>query len=328
MSERAATSIEQHIFQQLAAWLGAGQRSWLCTIVGVTGASPRPVGSLLACSADGGTVGSLSGGCVEEDLLERLRQGALAINLPQFIEYGVTPEQNERLGLPCGGRLEILVEGWSPEPLLVAQVNYLVELLQLRRMVRREMDLGSGQWRLQEVDEIAPLSRSDGRLSQCYGPRFQLLLVGAGETARSLALMAQMLDYRVLVCDPRRTLIDQWTGPDVELLCCMPDDAVRDYCRDDNRSIVVTLTHDPRIDDMALMEALRHDLFYVGALGSARTSAQRRERLRLLDLSDAEIAPLHAPVGLDIGSKRPPEIAIAILAELTALRARATLTQR
>jgi xanthine dehydrogenase accessory factor len=124
----------------------------------------------------------------------------------------------------------------------------------------------------------------------------------------------------VLVCDPRPAAIAQWRLDGVELLQCMPDDAVREYCRDDKHSIVIALTHDPRIDDMALMEALRYELFYVGALGSRRTSAQRRARLLQLDIDTQQLKRLHAPVGLAIGSKRPAEIAIAILAELTQLR--------
>jgi xanthine dehydrogenase accessory factor len=315
-------SLDQQVFHQVARWLDDGRSCWLCTVVATIGAAPRPVGSLLACNRDGAVVGSLSGGCVEDDLLEKLRSGELAITHPLIVEYGVTPEQNERLGLPCGGRLQVLVEHWHPDVLL--PLRQLIQLLDQRRIARRYLDLDNSTWRVEEAAEFAALALADKTLQQSYGPRFQLLLVGAGEIARCLAAMARMLDYRVLVCDPRPQLIAQWSDLDghaeVELLRCMPDDAVRDYCGDDPHSIVITLTHDPRIDDMALMEALQRNLFYVGALGSERTSAKRRERLQQLDLSPAQIAKLHAPVGLNIGSKRPPEIAIAILAELTALR--------
>lgn len=266
-------------------------------------------------------MGSLSGGCVEDDLLEKLRSGEMTIERPQIVEYGVTAEQNERLGLPCGGRLQVLVERWLPDADLRAALQQLSALLAQRRIAQRELDLNTGAWRILESADFVPLAYSTTVLKQCYGPRFQLLLIGAGEVARCLAAMAQMLDYRVLVCDPRADLIAQWTLPSVELLQCMPDDAVREHCLNDARSIVITLTHDPRIDDMALMEALQHDLFYVGALGSERTSQKRRERLLQLDINPTQIARLHAPVGLAIGSKRPPEIAIAILAELTQLRA-------
>lgn len=312
-------SLDQQVFQQLSRWLAAGETCWLCTILATFGAAPRPVGSLLACTREQ-LVGSLSGGCVEDDLLEKLRSGALNIQRPQILEYGVTAEQNERLGLPCGGRLQVLVERWLPTPDMCAELQRLSTLLAQRRIAQRELDVHSGNWRIDERAEFMPLQYSADALVQCYGPQFQLLLIGAGEIARCLAAMAQMLDYRVLVCDPRADLIAQWTLPGVELLQCMPDDAVREYCGNDARSIVITLTHDPRIDDMALMEALQHDLFYIGALGSERTSHKRRERLLQLDISPEQLARLHAPVGLSIGSKRPPEIAIAILAELTQLR--------
>lgn len=313
-------SIDQPVFQQVQRWLNADTACWLCTVVATIGAAPRPIGSLLAYSEHGDLAGSLSGGCVEDDLLAKLHSGELKIDKPQVLEYGVSAEENERLGLPCGGRLHVLVEHWPPTRSVRAQVEQLHALLQQRRVALRHLDLITGLWRIEEAQKFAPLELTSTVLTQFYGPRFQLLLIGSGEVARSLAAMAQMLDYRVIVCDPRRHMIEQWSLDDVELMNCMPDDAVREHCRDDAHSIVITLTHDPRIDDMALMEALQHDLFYVGALGSERTSAARRQRLQQLDLSEAQIAKLHAPVGLKIGSKRPPEIAIAILAELTQLR--------
>lgn len=309
------------VFRQLAAWRASGIDAWLATVAATLGAAPRPVGSLFACNAAGDRVGSLSGGCIEEELMAQLANGVLAPAQPMQLEYGVTPEQNERLGLPCGGRLRILVEPWPARR--IDALPLLIEQLAQRRVVERRLDLASGAWEIATPPRFAPLSIDATALRHCYGPRFQLLLIGAGEIARALAVVAQMLDYRVVVCDPRERMAQSWSLEGVEVRCALPDDVVLELCRDDHYSAVITLTHDPRIDDMALMEALRLDLFYVGALGSTRTSAKRRERLRQLDLDDAEIGRLHAPVGLDIGSKRPAEIAIAILAELTALRAAA-----
>lgn len=314
-------SIDQQVFQQVRRWLKADTSCWLCTVAATIGAAPRPIGSLLAYSEHGELAGSLSGGCVEDDLLAKLKNGELKIDKPQVLEYGVTAEENERLGLPCGGRLHVLVEHWSASDAIRAQVEQLHSLLQQRKVALRRLDLTTGLWRIEEAKSFSTLELTETTLTQFYGPRFQLLLIGAGEVARSLAAMAQMLDYRVLVCDPRKHMIEQWNLDGIELINGMPDDVVREHCNDDAHSIVITLTHDPRIDDMALMEALQHDLFYVGALGSERTSASRRKRLQQLDLTEAQIAKLHAPVGLKIGSKRPPEIAIAILAELTQLRA-------
>lgn len=313
-------SIDQQVFHQAQNWLNTNISCWLCTVVATVGAAPRPIGSLLAYSEHGELAGSLSGGCVEDDLLAKLHNGELKIDKPQLLEYGVTAEENERLGLPCGGRLHVLVEHWPANAAVRAQTEKLHTLLQQRKVAARYLDLMTGLWRIEEAKNFSALELTATTLTQFYGPRFQLLLIGAGEVARSLAAMAQTLDYRVLVCDPRKHMIEQWNLDGVELINRMPDDAVREHCNDDAHSIVITLTHDPRIDDMALMEALQHDLFYIGALGSERTSTARRKRLRQLDLSEEQIAKLHAPVGLKIGSKRPPEIAIAILAELTQLR--------
>jgi xanthine dehydrogenase accessory factor len=310
-------TIDQQVLRQLQQWLRSGQSCWLCTIVGTSGSSPRPVGSLLACNPEGKVVGSLSGGCVEDDLLERLARCELGQFGPEPVEYGVTAEENERLGLPCGGRLKVLVEraGASQLP----AIDAIVECLDRRGCCQRELDLQSGETRVTPADYFQPLDYGSKTLRQSFGPRYLLLLVGAGQLARSLAQMAMMLDYRVLVCDPRPAMIEDWNLPGVELIRGMPDDVVRAQVVD-KFSMVITLTHDPRIDDMALMEALTSPACYVGALGSVRTSAKRRERLPQLGLTQEQIDRLHAPVGLGIGSKTPPEIAIAILAELTSLR--------
>ena len=310
-------TIDQQVLRQLQQWLRGGQACWLCTIVNTLGSAPRPVGSLLACNEDGQVVGSLSGGCVEDDLLERLSRHEMARTGPELVEYGVTAEENERLGLPCGGRLEVLVERAGARQL--PALDTIIDCLDRRGCCRRELDLESGEMRVTPTDHFQPLVCAGGMLGQSFGPRYLLVLVGAGQLARSLAQLAMMLDYRVLVCDPRPAMIADWNLSGVELVQGMPDDVVRERVAD-RFSLVITLTHDPRIDDMALMEALASPAGYVGALGSVRTSAKRRKRLPQLGLSQQQIDRLHAPVGLSIGSKTPPEIAIAIFAELTSLR--------
>ncbi|MCB1619083.1 MAG: XdhC family protein, partial [Pseudomonadales bacterium] len=172
-----------------------------------------------------------------------------------------------------------------------------------------------------QPQHYSPTRLAQQRLTQVFGPRYRLLLVGAGQIARYLAEMALALDFEVILTDPRPELLAAWNGPPITLAGGMPDDAVRHWA-DGANSAVVTLTHDPRIDDMALMEALNSSAFYVGALGSLRTSAQRRERLEQLDLPKSAIARLDAPIGLPIQSKTPPEIAISILAKLIQVRAR------
>lgn len=310
-------SQDQTILQHLSDWCGAGLSPWLCIITACTGSSPRPVGSMLACLDDGRQAGSISGGCVEEDLLERLRAGEFDATGPRLLEYGLSAEENERLGLPCGGRITVLLQrlgapdrGW---------IDTALAALQRRACTLRRLSLADGVSTVQEVPGFLPLSLDSGALQQCFGPRMRMLLVGAGQLAHNLAELALAMDYEVLVTDPRGDVLAQWEGPDVPLLQGMPDDVLREQASD-RHSVIITLTHDPRIDDMALMEALETEAWYVGALGSVRTTRKRLERLRDIGLGEAQLARLHAPVGLPIGSRTPIEIAVAIMAELTQLR--------
>ena len=316
-------AVDLEVLKAVQRWLQAGQSGWLCTVVQTFGSSPRPVGSLLACHTDGTVVGSLSGGCVEDDLLDKLRDGQLALDAPMLMKYGLAPEDTERLGLPCGGHLHVAIEPVRPNAESLAQFDTICAALEARRSITRVVDLDSGAMEVRASDAFAPLvlREEDGAttLEHTYGPRHQLFVVGAGMVAYYLAQMAQALDFQVTICDPREHLLTQWAVAGTRTLAMMPDDAVRAH-GNDARTAIVTVTHDPRIDDMGLMEALKTDAFYVGAMGSERTSASRRLRLAALDLSAEEIARLRAPVGLPIGSKTPPEIAIAILAEITAVQ--------
>jgi xanthine dehydrogenase accessory factor len=314
-------TLDHQVIQACRHWLDSGTQTWLCTIVRTVGSSPRPVGSLLAFAADGTQVGSLSGGCVEDDLLQRVRAGEFSDALPCVVEYGLVAEDNERLGLPCGGRLEVLVEHVGAGGLTSENIAALLAALEERRCVVRHLDLDTATSSLATVEAFLPLTFDGLRLSHCLGPQMRMLLVGAGQLAQSLSELALAMDYEVLVTDPRPEVLAQWAGPEVRLLGGMPDDVVRDNAGD-SHSMIITLTHDPRIDDMALMEALTTQAWYVGALGSKRTTQKRLRRLRELELSEAQVGRLYAPVGLDIGSKTPMEIAVSIMAQLTQLRHR------
>ena len=310
-------SQDKDVLEHCLHWLAAGESPWLCVIVGAVGSSPRPVGSMLACLPDGRQAGSLSGGCVEEDLIAKLAVKSAA--LPELLEYGVSAEENERLGLPCGGRLTVLVQQLGQQDL--SWLGSVLEALASRHCLLRELDLDSGAQQLMQAERFQALSLDGRLLRQWFGPRLRMLLVGAGQLAHSLAELALAMDYEVVITDPRRDVLAQWEGPNVPLVDGMPDDAVRDWAADRN-SLVITLTHDPRIDDMALMEALESEAWYIGALGSQRTTEKRLQRLAQLGLAPDQIERLHAPVGLDIGSKTPIEIAVAIMAQLTQLRRR------
>ncbi len=320
---------DHQVLSSLRDWVRAGETAWLCTVVKTWGSSPRPVGSLLACSASGKVKGSLSGGCIEEDLLEKLSRSELATAKPEVLIYGQTAEESERLGLPCGGQLHVVIEPFVDQRAL-AQLDHIVERLDARECTERSVDIANGAMtvedkaRFSHLKFIGSFDNTDQPghkfMVQTYGPRYQLFLIGSGQVSACLAEIAQALDYQVIVCDPREEMLEQWTVEGVQLVSDMPDDAVRKYATD-KFSAIIALTHDPRIDDMGLMQALATDAFFVGAMGSTRTSAKRRERLLQLDLTQAQIDRLHAPVGLPLGSKTPAEIAIAILAQLTALRA-------
>lgn len=319
---------DREVLSQLTRWIEAGEPCWLCTVARTWGSSPRPVGSLLSCNASGQIAGSLSGGCIEDDLLEKLQAGELARDKPHLHIYGETAEEADRFNLPCGGQLQVVIEPFTNQNQL-PQLQHMLARLAERECVERRVDLATGEMTVEDRERYRNLeftgdftnTETPGEkfLIQTHGPRYQLFLIGAGNVSMYLAELAQKLDYHVVVCDPREELIAQWPVEGVQLINAMPDDAVKAHA--DPFSAIIALTHDPRIDDMGLMEALKTDAFFIGAMGSTRTSAKRRERLLQLDLSEQEIARLHAPVGLPIGSKTPAEIAISILAQLTALRA-------
>jgi xanthine dehydrogenase accessory factor len=315
-------SMDQQVIIQLGQWLEAGKQCWLCTIISTFGSSPRPIGSLLACNEDGQYCGSLSGGCVEDDLREDILNGKLAKDKPERITYGVAVEDVLKLGLPCGGQLEVVIEPLNQEQTAIYQE--LAQAVANRVLITRVVDLKTGKMHLQDSSRNTALTITDNIMHHTYGSSFQLLLIGAVQVAYYLSEMAQGLDYEVAVCDPRPELIESFPKQDIELANAMPDDWLRSKSID-QQTAIVALCHDPRIDDMALMQALEMDAFYIGAMGSAKTTEKRKERLQMLDIPAEQINKLHAPVGLDIGSKTPPEIAIAILAELTQLRAKLRL---
>lgn len=309
-------SLDLEVLKTAAGWLDAGHRCELVTVIKTWGSSPRPIGAMLAVRGDGRVVGSVSGGCIEDDLIENVRaRGIAADALPQVVSYGISADDAHRFGLPCGGTIELAIE-----PLHAGSgIDQLLARLASGELIERRLHLGSGAVAMAPAAPGATLRFENDTLHTVHGPRWRLFIIGAGPLSRFLAQVASAMDYRVLVCDPREEYRADWNLPGVELVHAMPDDLVLES-RLDARSAVVALTHDPKLDDLALMEALKSDAFYVGAIGSRLNNAKRRERLKLFDLNDAELDRLHGPIGLYIGSKTPSEIAIAILAEMTAAK--------
>ena len=308
-------SVDLEVVKTALRWFGAGRSVTLGTIVHTWGSGPRPVGAMVAVRDDGQVVGSVSGGCVEDDLIEKVREKSGAVRRPETIIYGVTKEQADRFRLPCGGTLELVLEPVNAD----SKLAELLASIERHELIARFLDMETGRARL-EPGRWSDAVEFDGRvLKTVHGPRWRLLIIGAGQVSRYLATMAHALDYHVVVCDPREEYDEGWDVPGVPINRSMPDDVVLELNLDAHCA-VVALTHDPKLDDLALLEALKSPAFYIGALGSRKNNEARRGRLAEFDLSAEEIARLHGPVGLKIGSKTPPEIAVAVLAEMTAVR--------
>lgn len=297
-------------------WQSQGHRVVMGTLVRTWGSAPRPPGSLMVIRDDGQVAGSVSGGCIEDDLIRRVAGGELALRLPETTTYGQTAEEVRRFGLPCGGSVQVVLEPLSAQ----SQLRELLVFIEQHQRVERRLDMATGLVRMRSATEGDQLKFDGQSLTTVHGPRLRLLIIGGGQLSRCLASMAVMLDYQVTVCEPRVQYHEGWDNmAGVTLSSQMPDDLVLAMRLDPN-SAVVALTHDPKLDDLALMEALRTPAFYVGALGSRHNNAQRRKRLLDFGVSEEEARQLHGPVGLNMGALTPPEIALSIVAEMTALR--------
>jgi xanthine dehydrogenase accessory factor len=315
-------SVDLEVLKRCVEWLDAGRRVLLVTVVRTWGSSPRPPGATLAVRDDGLLEGSVSGGCIEDDLVGRVRADGLGAARCEVVTYGVSADEARRFGLPCGGTIRLVMEPLSQ----ASGIRELLARVGAGRLVRRRLDLATGETTLSDADATDALAFDGKILTTIHGPRYRMLIIGASQLSKYLAQMALGLDYHVTVCDPREEYVETWDVAGTYLVRTMPDDAVV-AMRLDECCAVIALTHDPKLDDLALMEALKSKAFYVGALGSRANNAKRRKRLKEFDVSDAEIARLHGPIGLYIGSRTPPEIAVSILAEVTAVKNGVTLSE-
>jgi xanthine dehydrogenase accessory factor len=315
-------SLDLRVLMDALTWKRAGHAVSLVTVVQTWGSAPRPPGALLAVRDDGVVSGSVSGGCVEDDLIARAKaalaagaQDAAALK-PALIVYGVDKEEAARFGLPCGGTLRLVQEPVQD----AAWIETLLARTAGHRLVARRLDLATGVVTLADAVRGQSLVFDEQSLTTVFGPRWRLLLIGAGQLSQAVAQMATVLDFEVLVCDPREEYAATLDLAGVQRVPGMPDDVVRELLPDAHTAIVA-LTHDPKLDDMALLEALKSAAFYVGALGSRRNQEARKRRLaEHFDLSADELARLHGPVGLAIGARTPAEIAVAILAEIVQVK--------
>ena len=307
-------SLDTEVLQAAFDWIREGHTVHLATVVQTWGSAPRQAGAMLAVRKDGRVVGSVSGGCIEDDLIARAQAGQLP-SKPEWARYGVSQEEAARFGLPCGGTLRLVIE-----PLNLGDwIDRVIEVTQTQQLIGRWLDLTTGVSTLTDARPGQLTEVKDDGCHFVYGPHWRLLIIGANQTAQALAQIATMLEFQVIVCDPREEFTADWNMPGVSLQPGMPDDAVLEI-QTDARTAIVAITHDPKLDDMALLEALKSKAFYVGALGSSRNQAKRRQRLLDFDLTEQDIARLHGPVGLQIGSRTPAEIAIAVGAHLVQVR--------
>ena len=320
-------SIDLLVLRTTRDWLAAGHRTLLATVARTWGSSPRPVGSMMALRSDGRVVGSVSGGCIEDDLIHRYTSAyggpGMPGGLPLVVRYGVSADEAHRFGLPCGGTLELVLE-FAPS---LPHLEQLLAGLDGGSLVRRGLDLGSGKASL-AATSTPDLFSFDGRhMLSTLGPGYRLLLIGAGALAEYLATMALFNGFSVSLCDPRPEHTAGWNVAGVNHLAGMPDDVVRAFAPD-LRSAIVAVSHDPKLDDLALLEALHSPAFYIGAIGSRRNSQLRRERLiEHFGESEASLQRLHGPIGIYIGSKTPAEIAVSVMAEILATKNAVSVTR-
>ena len=323
-------NLDVMVLRTLRDWRLAGQRALLATVVRTWGSSPRPVGSIMALREDGTVVGSVSGGCIEDDLIYQYTQAyaagqtegaavqgkAIPSGPPAFIKYGVSADEAHRFGLPCGGTLELLLE-FDPS---AADLATLVSALEAGQLMQRQVTLKDGTVSQSLSAAPSELSVTATELVNTFGPEYRMLLIGAGQLTEYLATMALFSGFAVTVCDPREEYRSAWSVAGAVVKSDMPDDVVNAF-KPDRRSCVIALTHDPKLDDLALLEALNTEAFYIGAIGSRRNNEARHQRMaEHFELSESTLARLRGPIGIYIGSKTPSEIAVSVMAEVLAVK--------
>ena len=312
---------DSDILDTAYAWHMAGRQVAVATVVQTWGSAPRGVGSHLVVDSDGAMEGSVSGGCVEGAVVTEALE-ALQFGHPRLLDYGVSDDDAFAAGLACGGQIKVLVEPVG-NAMPVEALLALVTARKSRELAVYQVDTRGGIGRIVAPDN-APIRSglmSDGHTYvSLYAPNLRLVIIGAVHIAQSLVPMARACSFAPIVIDPRPAFGTSTRFPDTIIVDDWPDAGLVGVGLD-ARTAVVTLTHDSKLDDPAIMTALQSDAFYVGCLGSTRTHAKRIARLQDAGLAEHAIARIHAPVGLAIGAANPAEIAVSIMAQIiTVLR--------
>lgn len=310
--------LDLQVIDQALRWAKQGHPLWLCTVLATFGSSPREPGAMLVARQDGEHLGSLSGGCVEEDFLERLRQGEFSKPI-QRVRYGSQGSEPaaSRVQLPCGGSLDILIERLEPSSSTVAHLETLHATLLGQQTLMRRIPLNGRAAYFDPNETPGPtILQKDGVVGVRVGPALRLIIAGISPVSEACASFASTLGFEVIVCDPREELCRSFAVPGVEVVAVMPSSFILSGgCH--AATAVVALTHDPRIDDLAMIEAVRTEAFYIGVMGSRQTSQQRAIRLqRSGGLNPEQVGRIAMPIGLGLGSKTPSEIALAVMADI------------
>lgn len=321
--------------EQLLQWVESGHAAAIATVLETWGSAPRAVGSQLAIRDDGAFIGSVSGGCIEGDVITRALD-AIETNTPEISQYGVSDTMAWEVSLACGGQIRVLIEPISKAGLSLADLTALCAARAEKKSVLRTINLTHFTSELTPVEmtkanhslasNIAEVHRSDRsqiiehagntQFLQIFNPPLRLFIIGAVHIAQPLSKMALIAGYDVTIIDPREAFATPDRFPNLAIKRDWPDDAIRALAPD-SRTAIVALTHDPKLDDPALLTALESTCFYIGALGSRKTQASREHRLTEQGVDKDNYARIHGPIGLPLGGRSPEEIAIAILAQIT-----------
>jgi len=308
-------STDSEVLHAAVDWLDEGAAVTLVTVARTWGSAPRRPGALMVIHADGRFVGSVSGGCVEDDLVQRTLRGEFEQQPPGLVEYGIDTATARPVGLPCGGRLQLVVEYLDAAPPL----RRVLDSMDARQRISRRVCLNTGESSLHAANTSEDFEFDEDNLAKVFGPCWRLLIIGAGELSRRVAQLALTLDYAVTICDSRPEYASGWEVDGTEFTTRPPTELIAEFAPDPH-SAVLALAHAPVLEDKALAAALKTDAFYIGALGSRKNQHARIGRLQKLGLNSSQLAQLHGPAGLDIGSHTPAEIAIAITAALIQAR--------
>ncbi|WP_417862679.1 XdhC family protein [Vreelandella venusta] len=321
--------LDLQVIERALKWANQGRTIWLCTVLKTFGSAPREPGAMLVACSTGDYLGSLSGGCVEEDFIARLQAGEF--NEPvQRVHYGGGgggggdgdgdgdgDAGSANIRLPCGGSLEVLIERLAPNTANLTHLEVVHATLLGRQPLTRCIKLDGSGKRFNPSKNTEPTVIVDtASVNIRIGPALRLIIAGISSISSPCALFAQTLGFEVIVCDPRDEARRNFAVAGVEVQAVLPSVFISSGGCHANTA-VVALTHDPRIDDLAMIEAVRTEAFYIGVMGSQQTSQQRAERLlRSGGLTSAQVARIHMPIGLNLGSKTPAEIALAVMADI------------